>query len=172
MTETNIEKQKALDHETLLSLVDYNPETGVFTSRVARKTLKPGGTCGCATREGYIKMGINGTPYYSHRLAWFYVHGEWPEHSIDHANGNKSDNRLENLRVASHNDNNRNRCLTKPPKSGFKGVHWFPRTKRWRARISVNHKLVELGYFLDPCEAHKAYCEAAKRLHGEFAKFE
>ncbi len=91
---------------------------------------------------------------------------------VDHVNGNGLDNRRENLRVCSHEQNLRNRKIHKNNRSGFKGVYYDPGcTQRpWRAEIKSNGKRVRLGFFADPQDAHKAYLEAAARLHGEFAR--
>lgn len=78
------------------------------------------------------------------------------------------DNRRSNLRVASHAQNSQNKGLQANNKSGFKGVSWAKRQKKWTAHIGANGKHKNLGYFADPEEAHDAYCAAAKALHGEF----
>lgn len=91
---------------------------------------------------------------------------------VDHKNGNGLDNRRTNLRVASPAQNKRNQRLYKNNLSGLKGVRKPTKGKKWAARIRHNGKLHNLGYFNTPEDAHEAYCEAAKRLHGEFARFE
>lgn len=91
---------------------------------------------------------------------------------VDHINCNTMDNRRKNLRVASIADNCRNVGLTVSNKSGYKGVHWHKRDKRWRAQIRINGKVKYLGNFHTPEEAYAVYCEAAKKYHGEFARLE
>jgi hypothetical protein len=90
----------------------------------------------------------------------------------DHKNGNTLDNRRSNLRIASKADNNRNMRITDRNKSGYKGVYKHQLTERWVARISVNNKSIYLGIFKSPEEAHGAYCKAAVKYFGEFARFE
>lgn len=90
------------------------------------------------------------------------------EHA-DHINGDKLDNRRENLRIATDVQNKYNRGMQRNNKSGFKGVTWHLARKRWRATIGVNGKPIHLGVFNTAEEAYQAYCKAAKELHGEFA---
>jgi len=91
---------------------------------------------------------------------------------IDHINGNQLDNRKCNLRICSHQENMMNRRIHKNNTSGYKGVTFHRESKKWRAQITLDSKRIQIGYFDDPNEAHKAYCEKAKELHGEFARFE
>lgn len=91
---------------------------------------------------------------------------------VDHVNGNGLDNRRENLRICSQQQNLRNRKIHKNNRSGFKGVYYDSGCTRrpWRAEIRANGKKIGLGYFVDPEEAHKAYLDASAKLHGEFAR--
>jgi len=98
--------------------------------------------------------------------------GSWPDGMIDHSNGNPSDNRFINLRVTDSSGNNRNSRKRKTNKSGYKGVSFFRKTEKWRASIVYNRRNISLGLFENPEDAHKAYVEAAKRLHGDFARFD
>lgn len=88
---------------------------------------------------------------------------------VDHINGDTLDNRRENLRIATLSQNAMNRKIRRDSKSGFKGVKWHNKTKKWTATIAVDGKYHYLGYYNTPEEAHEAYCEKAKELHGEFA---
>lgn len=89
----------------------------------------------------------------------------------DHINGNGLDNRRGNLRVATHGQNQMNSRLQKTGSSTYKGVRWHRSTKRWQSNIGVNGKYIWLGLFDDELEAHRAYCEASIKHHGEFANF-
>lgn len=83
-----------LTHARLRELLDYNAETGVFTWRVSRQGhCKAGSAAGARRHDGYIRICVDQRRVWGHRLAWFYVHGEWPSQQIDHINGNPSDNR-------------------------------------------------------------------------------
>lgn len=87
---------------------------------------------------------------------------------VDHINGDKLDNRRCNLRYVNQTQNNRNRGIRKNNKSGYKGVSWNKACKKWAAHIMVNRKSIYLGLYDTPESAHKAYCEAAKKYHGDF----
>ena len=89
---------------------------------------------------------------------------------VDHINGNGLDNRHCNLRWATHAQNLQNRKIHKNNTSGFKGVYWRAREKKWIARIRANGKTRDLGYFSTPQAAHEAYCRASAEFHGEFGR--
>ena len=93
-----------------------------------------------------------------------------PGEITDHIDGNKLNNRRANLRLATFAENTRNRALNKNNTSGYKGVK--KSGDRWMARIKFNKQQIYLGTFDTPKEAHAAYCEAARKYHGEFATFE
>jgi AP2 domain-containing protein len=94
-----------------------------------------------------------------------------PHELVDHENTNTLDDRRHNLRLASPSQNARNRGKTNKSTSGYKGVSWNKRSNKWVAQIVRNYKHIHLGYFDDPIEAYAAYCEAATKYHGEFARF-
>lgn len=152
--------------EKLRELLHYDPKTGVFTWSIRSCRRFPGMVLGSKNGEGYIHFDIDKIKYKAHQLAWLYMKGSFPEHEIDHINGNPSDNRFENLRQATHAENGKNRKKNKNNTSNFKGVGIHK--GRWRARIRVGYKLLDLGYFDTPEEAHAAYCLSAKQEHGEF----
>ena len=89
---------------------------------------------------------------------------------VDHINGDKLDNRRENLRLATRAQNTQNQGRRSTNKSGYKGVCRATNRKSWMATITVNRRQKLLGCFSTPEEAHAAYCTAAKELHGEFAR--
>ena len=88
---------------------------------------------------------------------------------VDHVNGNKLDNRVKNLRVATKSQNQYNRGKPKSNTSGFKGVSWYAPGNSWRAKITVNKKYINLGSYKCPIEASEAYLAAAQKYHGEFS---
>jgi len=120
--------------------------------------------------RGYLTGLIFCRAHKSHRIAWAVFYGRWPSDQIDHINGNKQDNRILNLREATQSENKRNTATYKSNTSGYKGVSWSRSEGKWVSRIGFQGKQINLGYFDDPAEAHAAYCEAAKKYHGEFAR--
>lgn len=140
----------------------YDPETGVFERIRALGGAKVG-YVPSAGSEGYVRVRLCGRTYGAHRLAWLWVHGELPTGEIDHRNGNKSDNRISNLRDSSHADNTAN--LVAPQVNNTSGRLGVTRHKnQWRAQISVGGKMKYLGLFKTQDEAYAAYL-TAKSLH-------
>lgn len=90
----------------------------------------------------------------------------------DHINMNKLDNRRQNLRIANRSQNKANSTKYSNNKSGYKGVSWSGSNKKWHAQIRHDNKLISIGFFDDPYEAHLAYCQLATELHGQFARFD
>lgn len=147
-------------------LLHYEPDTGVFTWLVQRSQFPAGKVAGRKDLVGYIQIKINYKNYLSHRLAWFYMTGEWPEHEVDHRNNDRADNRWANLRAATRSQNQGNRLRSRNNTSGFKGVLWDKQSGRWKARIRQR----DLGYYANIEDAAAAYEKAAKELFGEFAR--
>lgn len=162
-----------LTPERLKQLIDYDPQTGTFTWKVNRRKKAMAGTIGGThTYAGYRQIRLDGVLYRAHRLAWFYFHGEWPTSQMDHINGRRDDNRIANLRLATHSQNCANRGRQRHNKSGFKGVTWDSQAKKWRSVISARGKSFALGLHSTPEAAHAAYVDAAQKYHGEFARTE
>lgn len=124
------------------------------------KTRFQGKEAFTAIRDGYRIGIINQKRLSAHRVAWAIYHGEWPSDEIDHINGNRSDNRIENLRAVSRAENTRNRKLRSDNKSGVHGVYFIASIGKWAARINVNKKERHLGTFETKVEAIKARKEA------------
>jgi HNH endonuclease len=96
------------------------------------------------------------------------VYGAFPVGSLDHVNGIKTDNRISNLREATHAENQRNQGMYCNNKTGYKGVHWANRERKYIAQCSVNGREHNLGSFDTAEAAYQAYREFASRQHGEF----
>lgn len=126
--------------------------------------------------EGYLLICIDSKKYRASRLAWLYVYGKWPLGDLDHKDGNKTNERIENLRLATRSQNTTNGIRRRTNTSGFKGVSQCVsrgvKYERWFARITKNSHVHHLGCFGTPKEAHAAYVKAAKKLFGEFARAE
>lgn len=119
--------------------------------------------------HGYLVGSIFDVKYKAHRVAWVLVHGEWPVGDVDHINGDSSDNRASNLRLATRSENMRNRGATKRGTSGLKGVSWDSGRRLWKAQIRHNYKNSFLGRFESEADAHAAYIDAMNQLHGGFS---
>lgn len=152
----------------LRELLHYDPETGAFTRLKTAGSVAPAGSSpGCINKSGYLVIRLDYRLYYAHRLAWLYVHGEWPTDQIDHINGIKADNRLHNLRnvTAQANVQNVRGPAVHNKSSGLLGATWSARTKKWHAQIGVDMKHINLGKYATAEEAHQAYLTAKRRLH-------
>ena len=156
----------ALTPHRVRELFEYNPETGEFIRRVARGGERRGARVKTLTDKGYLRIGIDGADYRAHRVAWLYVHGEWPADQLDHINGNRNDNRIANLRLATPSQNSANRRRLSRTLSGYKGV--VPHQGKWVAQIKKGKTSFHLGCFSTAAEAHDAYCKAARELVREF----
>ena len=153
-----------MDIETeLMQMLWYEPVAGqLFWTDKAHKSVR-GKQAGTLNR-GYIVVMYKAKFYKAHRLAWLLTYGKWPEKSIDHINGIKSDNRLENLRDVDDvlNQQNRHRARV-DSKSGLMGAS--PYRNRWKSQIRVNGEVRYLGMFDTPELAHLAYVQAKQQHH-------
>ena len=120
----------------------------IWQFKSSRKVIV-GSVAGCkCKRDGYIKVRFDNKLYMAHRIIWEAVVGKIPEGmQIDHINHDRSDNRMENLRVVTHIENGMNQSMYVRNKSGVTGVSWQSRDKKWRAVISKDRKVISLGYF-------------------------
>ena len=149
--------------EHLRSILSYNSITGEFFRR------KTGRKITCKDARGYIVCGLSGKQFRCHRLAWLYVYGYMPPSGIDHFDGDKSNNAIGNLRLASQKENSQNLRGEKPKsESGLLGVSADSFKRRWVARIRVDGVNVYLGRFDNQEEAHLAYL-SYKRVHHSFS---
>lgn len=155
--------------ETLHERLSYNPETGIFTWKISNQWVKKGTQAGTICL-GYVKISINKIIIPAHRIAWAMTYGVWPDKEIDHVNGIRSDNRIENLREASRQQNCLNRSKATNNKSGYKGVSWHNVAQKWQTHISIAGKSIYLGLFEDKRDAFNAYNEAAEKAYGVFKR--
>ena len=148
-------KTSLITAERLKSLVTYNPETGLMTHK-KRFGVGDGSKAGVVDAEGYLIVRVDGSRCRLHRLAWLYVTGIHPTGQIDHINGDRSDNRLCNLRHVSNKQNGRNQRRQSGNTSGVTGVCWHKRFGKWIAQIRVDGKYIYLGMFTDINDAAAA----------------
>lgn len=158
-----------LTQERLRDLLDYDPATGVFRWKRRRRQFESGSIAGTILSDGYREIMIDCRHYKAHRLAWFYVHGEWPNGDLDHKDTHRDHNWIDNLRPATDSQNHANQRRNSNNTSGFKGVSFESRSGKWRAAISADRRVIKLGRFSTPEEAHAAYMAKALELFGQYA---
>lgn len=151
----------------VLHKLDYDGDTGLISWKNPRSKLKVGVVVNGTDVSGYIQVNVgNGLVLKGHRIAWLFAYGEWPNGHIDHINGVRNDNRIQNLRVVTNAINCQNKRKPLPSnKSGFLGVSWHKQANKWLARCQLNRKGYSAGYFDDPEEAHRAYVLLKRKLH-------
>ena len=154
-----------LTQQKLKELLDYNPDTGVFTWRVSLNSRSVIGSNAGSCSNGYKVIRINRKNYHAHRLAWLYVQGQFPQHQLDHINRIRDDNRIDNLREVTNAQNHQNRNLSANNKSGVCGVNWHKRDKKWRAYIKLNGKDIHIGQYDDMKDAIVARKQAEQTYH-------
>ena len=153
----------------LKEVLEYNPDTGVFTWKKREKGRTVGNVAGNKDHNGYRRVTINRQRYMEHRLVYLYMTGNFPKNQIDHINHIRDDNRWVNLRDATYSQNNSNRVKQKNNTSGYKGVRWRKHLKKWCAEIRYMKKKMHLGLYTTPEEASEAYKKKAIELYGEFS---
>lgn len=150
----------------LAELLSYDPETGVFRwIKPTSNRVRAGSVAGRNHGNGYLRISLDKQSYYLHRLAWLWIHGEFPTGEVDHRDGVRSNNRASNLRAAEHRENAQNQPLKVSNTSGRHGVSWSKLHDRWAAYIHVAGRKRHLGLFDDLDSAGRAYLKAKAELH-------
>lgn len=158
-------KLRKIGIDRLKALLAYDPETGALTHSGSNREASH------IQRDGYRYVGMDNKKHLAHRICWLLATGAFPARAIDHINGDKADNRLSNLRLASIAENNRNRPKQSNNTSGFKGVSFDRANGKFRARITADGKRLSLGFYNDANEAANAYAKASAELHKEYAQW-
>ena len=148
-----------ITQEFLKSILEYDPESGLFTWKVTMGPKNVGEIAGGSRKDGYWRIGINGVRHRLHTLAWIYVYGEMPTFAIDHIDGNPSNNRISNLRHVTNSENQRNRRMQSNNSSGATGVSRSKKANKWRAHAKINGKFFSLGLHNSVDSANKAVTE-------------
>ena len=180
--------KKTVAIDMLHKLVYYEPQTGLFVWKQRTPDMFVEGKISSITKakrfnvrysgrnaqtdhsNGYTNINVpNFGQVRAHRVAWAMVHGVWPEHDIDHVNGVRTDNRICNLRLATRSENLRNTRKFPKNTSGYVGVYFYKQRDNWNARISINNKQINLGYFPTIESAAKARAEAEHKYWGEYS---
>jgi len=156
-----------IDAAGVRELLDYDQATGDLRWRKRTSNrVYVGDVAGWIGDNGYRRIEIDSTPYLVHRLIWLWMTGEWPAVEVDHRDGNRANNRWDNLRAASIAQNRQNMR----GHAAVKGAYFNKRTDRWYSAIRANGKRKHLGSFNTQSEAAAAYQRASVALHGEFAR--
>lgn len=169
----------SLTHDTVLALLSYDPVVGVLRWRARPASLFPSTQgaeywnatyahqiAGSPPRVGrYSRITIFNHHYRTHHVIWFYMTGAWPEDLIDHIDHEPSNNRWDNLRLASHATNARNRSMQHNNASGVNGIDWYARDSLWRVRVKpADGPQKHIGYFPTLLDAVAARIRALKPL--------
>lgn len=154
-----------LTQSQLKELFFYDDSTGIFkwNKKICRHVIV-GSIAGSVYQDGYVLIKVFGKRYVAHRLAWLYVYGQFPDGELDHINGNRSDNRIANLRVVTRQGNQQNKARQENNTSGQTGVCFHSRSKLWQAQIYVRGKPVYLGQYKNKEDASVAYIDARRKL--------
>lgn len=152
----------------------YDPETGElwWTKPLGTRPLdRPAGS---KQNQGYFMVDVEAPSrrcrLLNHRLAWFLYYGFWPNDMLDHINGDRRDNRIANLRLASGSQNHGNMAARVGGSSKYKGVSWHKTIKKWKVSLCADRKRKHLGYYTSEEEAARAYDKAARETFGEYAR--
>jgi hypothetical protein len=152
-------------YKELAEFVAYDKDTGIFTwKKITTNKVRNKAEAGTINNVGYRVIRFRQSKFLCHRFAWFLVHQEIPENDIDHINGNRSDNRILNLRKTTRRENLINKEHHRNGR--LPGANFEKNRNKWRARCYVNKKLYSLGSFETELEAHHAYCEFVKNIKG------
>ena len=155
-----------LTKERLKEVVTFDDTTGIFVRKLKAKRAVVGRTLGYKKSNGYIALSIDGQKYFAHRLAWLYVYGEFPKNDIDHIDGNRTNNKIKNLRDVSRTENLQNIKIAKShnKSTGILGAY-LHMSGKFMSRIKVNKKDVYLGLFETAEQANQAYLKAKQQFH-------
>lgn len=170
------EKQNHITLDDVLEIhskISYNIDTGKMYWKGKYNGRAPKGSeCGSIRSDGYRIIQVNNRNYLAHQLVWILFNFEYPKYQIDHINGNRQDNRIENLRDVPALVNNKNAKKHKHNTSGIMGVGWHKKSGKWRAYIKVAGRQIELGLsgcFFEACCLRKSaeVFYGFSRRHGE-----
>lgn len=155
MSEINREKELAIAASDIREWISYNPKTGDFRWIKSRGKVKAGSVAGTMHQNGYIRIKFNGVFLFAHRLAWFYTYGVFPSGVIDHMDGNKTNNKIQNLRDVSHAENNQNRAFSAHWLGGYvsssknqcKSRNISKQDEYYKVSVCLNKSTLRFGYW-------------------------
>lgn len=153
----------------LKTLFCYDPNIGVFTRLIRACPSAAAGSIAGYIENGYVRIFIKHRKFPAHRLAWLWAYGEYPLVMLDHINGNRSDNRIVNLRQATASENSQNVNKAHRDKKSGPLLGAYRNGSKWRAQICVNGKVKTLGAFSDEQSAHLAYMKEKSKIHPAYS---
>jgi hypothetical protein len=169
-------KESLITPEFVRATIDYDPATGRMVWKWRETDCGAGWNKRCAGKEagcvnalGYTQLSLRNVKILGHRAAFCHYHGRWPKGRLDHKDGDRTNNRIDNLREATDSENAFNKRLMSNNKSGHAGVWWIDRVKKFHVYITVNRKRINLGYVADYDEACALRRAAAYKYFGEFS---
>jgi hypothetical protein len=155
-----------LSQDRLKELLHYNQETGEFIRTKAGKGFKVGDVAGYVITNKYIQITVDNKRYLAHRLVFKYLGIDLEGKSVDHIDGNRQNNRFENLRLATNKENCQNRRKASVRnKSGLLGAYYHKKSDKFISEIRLDDKKEYLGIFDTAEEAHQAYIARKREIH-------
>lgn len=163
-------KYDLISQELLHELFEYR-DGYLYWKNSKGSRVRPDRRAGTVNDTGYLRVDLFGKHFRVHRLIYLMFHGRLPK-ILDHINGNKLDNRIENLRPATAAQNKFNSVKPKTNKSGIKNVFWNKQLKKWTVSMSVKNKAKYFGSYETIEEAAQVAQQKRNELHKEFARHE
>lgn len=163
-------KRQLPNGDVIRARYHYDEVTGFVRRLVSVAQFKAGSLVGTKHHSGYLHTRVLGCYVSIHCLAYCWMTGEWPTQDLDHKDLNKSNNAWDNIRPASRSQNCGNQTKRRTNRSGFKGVSFKKKNRKWCAQICHQSKVIHLGLFTTPEAAHEAYATAAEFYRGDFAR--
>lgn len=158
--------EKDISIERLRFLFSYDSETGNLIRNVAKPpNTKAGDIAGHMSDQGYFLVNVDGLLIRVHRVIWAINKGKWPDNNLDHIDGIRTHNKMENLREVMQAENMQNSFVRRNSRTGIKGVRLREDTGKYHAYIQINKKMIDLGCYVSIEDAIVARKDAEIKHH-------